>query len=154
MTAPGREFYTEFTFGRARPETWTTTMTEKRKYERHQCFEKIEYEYWEGNPDTIDTELTVPRRGGGHMLDISQGGAFVVTNDRLGINMPIKLHIPAGRGRRELMGSIVRTGLLKNNPSEIAMKYAAVKVKEDAYLAIRFDEVHGEISADQFASRK
>ncbi len=129
-------------------------MTEKRKYERHQCFESIEYEYWEGNPETVDIGATAPRKGGGHMLDISQGGSFVVTNDRLGINMPVKLRIDAGKGRRELMGSVVRTGLLKNNPSEIAMKYAAVKVKEDAYLAIRFDEVHAEINAGQFTSRK
>ncbi|TAL30961.1 MAG: PilZ domain-containing protein [Spirochaetes bacterium] len=129
-------------------------MTEKRKFERHQCFVKIEFEYWEGNPETIDVELSVPMHGKGAMLDISKGGAFVVTNERLGINMPVRLKVTEGKNRHLLKGSVVRTGLLKNNPSEVAMKYAAVKVKEDAYLAIQFDEVHEEISAERFASGK
>ena len=39
----------------------------------------------------------------------------------------------------EILGSIVRTGLIRNNPSELAQRYASEDLKEDAYIAVQFD---------------
>ena len=79
------------------------------------------------------------------MLDLSRGGAFIVTDTRVAINMPVRLRFQTKTAKYEVPGTIIRTGLLKNNPSEIAQKYAAVKVKEDAYIAIQFTELIEEI---------
>lgn len=121
------------------------SMSEKRVYRRHQCFEKIEFDYFEGNPDEIDIDSAVPVKCKGHMLDLSRGGAFLVTDTRVAINMPVRLRFRTKTAKYEVPGTIVRTGLLKNNPSEIAQKYAAVKVKEDAYIAVQFSELIEEI---------
>lgn len=120
-------------------------MSEKRVYKRHQCFEKIDFDYFEGNPDEIDTSVTVPEKCKGHMLDLSRGGAFIVTDTRVAVNMPVRLRFQTKTAKYEVPGTIIRTGLLKNNPSEIAQKYAAVKVREDAYIAIQFAELIEEI---------
>ncbi len=120
-------------------------MGEKRGYKRHQCFEKIDFDYFEGNPDEIDMSVTVPVKCKGHMLDLSRGGAFIVTDTRVAVNMPVMLRFRTKSAQYEVPGTIIRTGLLKNNPSEIAQKYAAVKVKEDAYIAIQFAELIEEI---------
>lgn len=120
-------------------------MSEKRLYGRHQCFEKIEFDYYEGNPDEIDTSSTVPEKCKGHMLDLSRGGAFLVTDSRVAINMPVRIRFRTKTARYDIPGTIVRTGLLRNNPSEIARKYAASRVKEDAYIAVRFSDLIEEI---------
>jgi hypothetical protein len=36
-------------------------------------------------------------------------------------------------------GRIVRTGLLKNNPTEVAQKFAEFASKGDNYIAVEFD---------------
>ncbi len=120
-------------------------MSEKRVYKRHQCFEKIDFDYFEGNPDDIDISTTVPVKCKGHMLDLSRGGAFIVTDTRVAVNMPVRLRFQTKKSKYEAAGTIIRTGLLKNNPSEIAQKYAAVKVREDAYIAIQFAQLIEEI---------
>ncbi|HSV98079.1 MAG TPA: PilZ domain-containing protein [Spirochaetota bacterium] len=120
-------------------------MSEKREYKRHQCFEKIDFDYFEGNPDEIDISTTVPVKCKGHMLDLGRGGAFIVTDTRVAVNMPVRLRFRTKKSKYEVPGTIIRTGLLKNNPSEITQKYAAVKVKEDAYIAIQFAELIEEI---------
>ncbi len=120
-------------------------MSEKRVYKRHQCFEKIDFDYFEGNPDDIDISTTVPIKCKGHMLDLSRGGAFIVTDTRVAVNMPVRLRFQTKKSKYEAAGTIIRTGLLKNNPSEIAQKYAAVKVREDAYIAIQFAQLIEEI---------
>ncbi|RPI96283.1 MAG: hypothetical protein EHM32_03550 [Spirochaetales bacterium] len=120
-------------------------MSEKRVYKRHQCFEKIDFDYFEGNPDEIDISSTVPVKCKGHMLDLSRGGAFIVTDTRVAVNMPVRLRFKTKKSKYEAAGTIIRTGLLKNNPSEIAQKYAAVKVREDAYIAIQFAQLIEEI---------
>lgn len=113
-------------------------MTEKREFERYSCKDKVTFDYYEGDPDAIDPSTTVPLVSKGMMLDVSRGGAFIVSRTRVGINMPVILYLPEKRRVRHVDGIIVRTGLLRNNPSEIVKKYASMKVKEDAYIAIRF----------------
>ncbi len=126
-------------------------MTEKRKFTRYQCFVTIDFDYYEGDPDNIDIATTPPIKGSGHMLDISRGGAFIVSNTRVAVNMPVKLRFASKKKKYEVLSSIVRTGLLKNNPSEVAQKYAAVKVREDAYIALKFNSPLEDISESDFA---
>ena len=38
------------------------------------------------------------------------------------------------------MGSVVRTGLLQNNPSDVVQKYASMKIREDSYIAVQFTQ--------------
>jgi hypothetical protein len=128
-------------------------MSEKRKFKRVQCYLKIVYDYYNGNPDEIDIKVAAPVKGKGYMLDISMGGAFVVTNSRHGINTPVKLHLSSGKKKHEIDGAIIRTGLLKNNPSEVAQKYAAAKVKEDVYIAIKFEEAYIQFTEADFESK-
>lgn len=116
-------------------------MSDKRKYQRFACNLKSDFEYFEGNPDEIDINTTVPIRGKGTILDISKGGVFLVSNARVGVALPIRLKFTTKKKNYELKGTIVRTGLVKNNPSEIVKKYAAMDVKGDSYIAVEFDEI-------------
>jgi hypothetical protein len=114
-------------------------MREKRQFERYRCALSVDMDIFEGNPDDIDINTATPLAGKGIMLDVSRGGTFIVTGSRVGISMPIRLHVSVKSGASVLGGTIVRTGLLKNNPSEIVKKYASLKIKEDAYIAVKFD---------------
>lgn len=114
-------------------------MTEKREFIRHQCKIKIDFDYFEGNPDDIDIKTAPAQKGKGMMLDISRGGAFIVSMSRVGINVPIRLRVEIRKRKLELEGTVVRMGLMKNNPSEVVQKYAKLKIKEDAYIAIKFN---------------
>jgi hypothetical protein len=114
-------------------------MNEKRVYQRFPCNLKVDFDYFEGNPDTIDIETTVPIKGKGVILDISQGGVFLVTNTRVGVSLPIGLKFATKKQPYSLQGTIIRTGLVKNNPSEIVKKYASRDVKGDSYIAVEFD---------------
>ena len=116
-------------------------MNEKRRYQRFPCNIKVDFDYYEGNPDTIDTETTVPIRGKGMVLDISQGGVFLVTNSRVGVALPIRLKFTTKKQPYDIKGTIIRTGLVKNNPSEIVKKYASRDVKGDSYIAVEFDHL-------------
>ncbi len=115
-------------------------MNEKRKYPRYPCQIKGDFEYYEGNPEEIDTEAAISIKGKGFILDISKGGLFIVSNSRVGINQPIKIKFSRGGEDYNPEGTIVRTGLLKNNPSEVAKKFAKKKVKGDSYIAVEFNE--------------
>lgn len=114
-------------------------MTEKRKFPRYTCKIKASYEYYEGNPEEIDTSITIAQKGGGFILDISCGGIFIVTNDRIPVGIPIKISFSTKHNSYNLTGHIVRTGLFKHNPSEIAQKYEQFSSKGDSYLAVEFD---------------
>jgi hypothetical protein len=114
-------------------------MDEKRRYQRFPCTLKMDFEYYEGDPDEIDTETTVPIKGKGVILDISIGGVFFVTNSRVGINVPIDLKFSTKRQSYNIRGMVIRTGLLKNNPSEVAMRFANTKAKGDSYIAVEFN---------------
>ena len=75
------------------------------------------------------------------MLNVSISGAFLVCNCRVSVQMPIKLYCKIQKTKLELEGEIVRTGMVQNNPSEVAQRYAAKNVKGDSYIAIRFKEL-------------
>jgi hypothetical protein len=114
-------------------------MPEKRKYTRYPCKIKLSFEFFEGNPDTIDVSKTTPLKGKGFIYDISCGGLFLVSNSRVGINLPIRLTFNVSMENITQEGIIVRTGLIKNNPSEIARKYSGKNISEDSYIAIQFN---------------
>jgi len=116
-------------------------MNEKRVYQRFPCNLKVDFDYFEGNPDDIDTETTIPIKGKGAVLDISQGGVFLVTNTRVGVALPIRLKFATKKQPYSILGTIIRTGLVKNNPSEIVKKYASRDVKGDSYIAVEFDQL-------------
>ncbi|MCX7679619.1 MAG: PilZ domain-containing protein [Spirochaetes bacterium] len=116
-------------------------MNEKRKYQRFPCNIKADFDYYEGNPEEIDINMTIPIKGKGTILDISKGGLFLVSNSRVGVAMPIIVKFSTKKNKYELKGTIVRTGLIKNNPSELAQKFASLDTKGDSYIAVEFDEL-------------
>lgn len=116
-------------------------MNEKRIYQRFPCNLKVDFDYFEGNPDDIDTETTIPIKGKGTILDISKGGVFLVTNTRVGVALPIRLKFSTKKQPYSVLGTIIRTGLVKNNPSEIVKKYASRDVKGDSYIAVEFGQL-------------
>lgn len=124
-------------------------MKEKRKFPRYACKIKTAFEYYEGNPEKIDTAITVPQKGKGFILDISCGGLFIATNDRVPVGLPIQLSFSTKKNTYNLAGHIVRTGLFKNNPSEIAQKYLKFSSRGDSYLAIEFDTPLESINTDE-----
>lgn len=115
-------------------------MTEKRKYKRIPCKIKVQFEFVEGDPEEIDIEDSTPTTGTGLILDISKGGIFIVSKTRISINNPIKSTFKLKNDMCTIEGSVVRTGLIKNNPAEIAQKYSKKDLKEDVYIAVRFDQ--------------
>jgi hypothetical protein len=114
-------------------------MNEKRKFPRFVCKIPAKFTFYEGNPDELIIDSANTIKGKGIIIDISKGGAFVVSNSRVNINMPINLIFSSDGKMNTINGIIVRTGLMKNNPSELAQKYADQKVKGDAYIAVKFD---------------
>ena len=118
-----------------------TDMNEKREYPRKECSIKSKFEYFEGDPETISTDQKPTLKSKGYILNISSSGAFLVCNCRVSVQMPIKLYCKINKIKLELTGYIVRTGLIKENPSEVAQRYAAKKVKGDSYIAIRFNKL-------------
>jgi len=114
-------------------------MTEKRKFNRYSCNIKTRFEFYEGDPDTIDVDISVPNKGKGIILDISQGGLFIVTNERVSINMPLRIICKIKNSKFNRLGKIVRTGLLEQNPSEVAKKFSRFSAKGDSYIAVEFD---------------
>jgi hypothetical protein len=123
-------------------------MNEKRKYKRFHCKLKVRFQYFDGNPDTIDIKTAQPVNCKGHILDISCGGLFIATNDRLGINRPVIVSFKTNNKIYSENGFIVRVGLMKNNPSEILKKFENLIVKEDSYIAIQFDNPLNEFSSN------
>lgn len=115
-------------------------MEEKRRYPRYPCKIKAKFNFYEGNPDDIDYDLTVPSKGSGTICDISEGGACIITRDRVAVGSPALVNFKAGRDKFSVPGRIVRTGLLQNNPTEVAKRLAAFSSKGDAYIAVEFKE--------------
>ncbi|HOS41750.1 MAG TPA: PilZ domain-containing protein [Spirochaetota bacterium] len=115
-------------------------MSEKRKYRRYACDIKATFEFFEGDPDTVDVTITIPSNGAGRIIDISRGGVFIASNDRVSISNIIRVSFALKKEKRTAEGIIVRTGLLRNNPSEAALRFANRKVKEDSYIAVRFTD--------------
>ncbi len=121
-------------------------MSEKRKYPRYACKIKTTFDYYEGNPDDMDLTVTVPSKGEGLILDLSRGGVFIVSDDRVPVHAPIMVRFSTKKLDFEIMGKIIRTGLLESNPSEIAMKFSRFASKGEVYIAVEFDEEIPDIS--------
>ncbi|HMB20908.1 MAG TPA: PilZ domain-containing protein [Spirochaetota bacterium] len=116
-------------------------MENKRQYQRKECTVKVRFEYFEGDPSEIDITTSKPFKAKGIILNISRSGIFLVTNSRVSVNIPVRVNLPTRKVKEPVNGIIVRTGLLKNNPTELAKVYAHRRVKGDTYLAIHFDEL-------------
>jgi hypothetical protein len=116
-------------------------MNEKRKFQRHMCKIPVNFGFYEGDPDEPDIKLKKPVKGKGIIMDISKGGAYIISSSRVNIDMPIDLTFTADKEKNRIHGIIVRTGIIQNNPSEIAQRYAGEKVKGDAYIAVKFDSI-------------
>ncbi len=114
-------------------------MNEKREYPRHKCKIDVEFEFHEGDPNEIDVETDTPKKGKGIIVDLSKGGLFIISNSRVCVDMPVKINFQTKVKQNDINGTIIRTGLRKNNPSEVAQKIKNLKVKGDAYIAVRFD---------------
>ncbi len=114
-------------------------MNEKRQFERQECKIPVNFGFYEGNPDEQEIKQKPPVKGKGIIMDISKGGAYIISNSRVIINMPIDLAFSSKKGKNNITGIIVRTGLIQNNPSEIAQRYAKEKIKGDAYIAVKFN---------------
>lgn len=120
--------------------------SDKRKYSRYSCSIDIKFDYFVGNPDEIDIKTGVPQKGKGVILDISQGGAFIASDARVPAGMPVLLEFTVDKKKINLQGTIVRVGLLKNNPTEIARKFSKFSSKGDSYIAVEFDKPFEEIN--------
>lgn len=116
-------------------------MTENRQHQRKECNIKVKFDYFEGDPEKVTTNQKPTIKSKGYILNISISGAFMVSNCRVSVQMPVKLYCKINKTKLELTGEIVRTGMIQNNPSEVAQRYAAKKVKGDSYVAIRFNEL-------------
>ena len=115
-------------------------MIEKRRFPRYQCKLKTKFNFYEGNPEEIDYEITVPTRDKGVICDISKGGALLITSARVAPGLPTLLNFKTKKQKLAVHGRIVRTGLLKNNPTEVAQRMAQYASFGDAYVAVEFKE--------------
>ena len=123
------------------------TDSDQRKFLRFSCSIKVKFDYFVGNPDEIDIHTSEPKKGQGVILDISQGGVFVASDTRVPAGMPVILDFAIDKKKMNVHGKIVRVGLLKNNPTEIARKFSKFSSKGDSYIAIEFFKPIEEINS-------
>ena len=112
--------------------------SDKRKYERFASSIKTKFDYYVGNPDEIDINVSIPKKGKGVIIDISCGGVFIASDARVPAGMPVILYFTLNKQKMNIQGRIARTGLLQNNPSEVAKKFAMFSSKGDSYIAVEF----------------
>lgn len=112
---------------------------EKRKYPRYSCSIDVNFDFFDGDPDEIDIETSIPEKGKGKIIDISSGGIFIISNSRVSPGLPIITRFEINKSEYSLKGKIVRTGLLQNNPTELAQKFSRYSAIGDAYIAVEFD---------------
>ncbi|TFH42379.1 MAG: hypothetical protein E4G96_03580 [Chrysiogenales bacterium] len=115
-------------------------MVEKRRYPRYPSKIKTKFSYYSGNPDEIDYDISVPLKGKGVICDISRGGVLIITGERVSVGVPALMNFKVGKTKRAVHGHIVRTGLLANNPTEVARRMAGFTTHGDAYVAVEFKE--------------
>ena len=117
---------------------------DKRRYARRTCSIKSSFYYYVGNPEEVDINTDAPRKGKGIIVDIGRGGAYMTSNTRVPAGMPIVLNLPLKKQKMNVIGSIVRTGLVQNNPSDIARKISILSsilsTEGDSYIAVEFNE--------------
>lgn len=124
--------------------------TDKRKHTRYTCTIKTAFKYYTGNPEEFDISKSIPEKGKGIIIDISCGGALIASESRVTTAMPIILTFKMNKENYTIQGRIVRTGLLKNNPSEIAQKFRLFSSKGDLYIAVEFNEPISEAKFQHF----
>ena len=125
-------------------------MNDKRKFKRYECKIKVRFEHSEEmNPPT---ENISPFKGKGHILDISQGGVFIATDSNVPVSCDIVVSFKTESKIFEEKGFIVRTGTLKNNPAEVIKKFENYDIKENAYIAVQFDNPIEDIKHMEFHS--
>lgn len=124
-------------------------MPDQRKYPRYSCSIKTKFEYFTGNPDEVNIDTSVAEKGKGVIIDISRGGVFIASNTRVAAGMPIILNFDLMKQKKRITGHIVRTGLLSNNPSEVARKFSMFSSKGDSYIAVEFSEPIEEFNPDK-----
>jgi hypothetical protein len=115
-------------------------MSEKRIFPRFSCQMKVRFHFHEGDPDTVDPETSPSKKGKGIVLDISRGGIFIATDTHVSINIPIIIDFRTKREAFTIGGTIVRTGRMKDNPSEVAMKYNHLRIRRNMYVAVQFKQ--------------
>lgn len=113
-------------------------MSDKRLHPRFPCHMKVRFRYFEGDPDTIDLETAPSKKGKGIVLDISIGGVLIAADTRVNINAPIMIEFRTKKEKLALSGLIIRTGLIKNNPSDIAQMYKGLGISKDMFIAVHF----------------
>ncbi len=113
---------------------------EKRKYPRYDCIIKVEFEFFDGDPDDTDQEISIPNKGKGRIHDISQGGAFIITGERVAVNHLVRLAFSTKANKYRTEARIIRTGIIQNNPSEIALRLLPHAKKNESYIACEFTE--------------
>jgi hypothetical protein len=114
-------------------------MSDKRLHPRFPCHMKVRFRYFEGDPDTIDLETAPSKKGKGVVLDISLGGILIASNNRVNISAPIMIEFRTKKEKLALSGTIVRTGLMENNPSDIAQQYKGAGISGDTFIAVHFN---------------
>ncbi len=124
-------------------------MNDKRKFARFACKIKCKFMYFEGDPETINIETDKKTKGKGLIIDISQGGAFLVSDERLTLGVPVFLEFRLPGKKEKTLGTVVRTGLMKNNPSEVAQKFASFSDKGETYIAVEFENPIDEFQSDR-----
>ena len=126
-------------------------MTEKRRYPRYSCKIKTKFEFFIGDPDNPSAGELKGSKGKGTILDLSRGGSFIVSDARVSVGIPIKVKFATSKNKHYVEGKIVRTGLLKNNPSEVARRFANNSAKGDSYIAVEFNESLEELTEDEIS---
>ena len=115
-------------------------MPEQRKFPRYSCSIKTKFEYFTGNPDEVKIETSVAEKGKGLIIDFSRAGVLITGNTRVAAGMPIILNFELVKQKMRITGQIVRTGMLANNPSEVARKFSMFSNRGDSYIAVEFNE--------------
>jgi hypothetical protein len=118
--------------------------SEKRKYTRYDCSIKSKFFFHVGHPEELDISTDVPQKGKGTIVDISRGGVFLTSHNRVQVGMPIILKFSLNKQKMDIQGHILRTGLIENNPTEIAKKFLKHVSKGDSYIAVEFNELMNE----------
>lgn len=113
-------------------------MEEKRSYPRFSTDITCIFKYYEGNPEEIDLNKDPFETGSGTILDISQGGVFIISDELVAVSMPVIIECQIGKKGHSIEGKVVRTGYIAENPSEVAQRFAERNVKGSTYIAVDF----------------
>jgi hypothetical protein len=125
-----------------------SNINDKRKYERYSCKIKTKFDYYEGDPETIDIYLDIPEKAKGTIIDISKGGVFILSNEKITVGIPAVIHFELNNIKYDILGKIIRTGSLENNPSDVAKKFLPFLSSGNYYIAVEFNEVFEQLNPE------